>query len=41
MAAPRLFSRGVNSIGTGNLLWGIKNKLIFFLLYIQLSYYIQ
>ena len=25
--------RGVNSVGTRNLLWGIKNKLIFFSIY--------
>ena len=41
VAALGLFSRGVNSVRTRNLLWGVKNKLIIFYLYIHLSYYIQ
>ena len=38
--AQGFFSGVVNSVGTRNSLWGVKNKLIFFL-YIQLSFYIQ
>ena len=41
VATLGLFSKGVNSVGTRNLLRGVKNKLIIFYLYIQLSYYIQ